>query len=902
MDNEITYIPYGQDEISQQDLMTSLANGVSGYLDSKRWAKKDKYRQAWLNAYQDIINRGITGASNDSGIWKINHKGDNFTLDTMSNTEREMYQDAAYYIQQKMAQMTPRKKEEEKKKEDLEKYGNFGTNLMNQILKGYGNNSELFKDSKQGWDAQDDRGANGLRGTEKRRAAMIKELSAYKDSLNDKDYNFEETPFKDKADLQSKIQAAIDALKNTPDDESDDLPAFNALGLPYRAFFNNGGNDPYTKGSYTGTYAGYNEYLAEQNKAKQKAEQEKLKQQRANQYTNFRFYGQGLVGTPPSGNDALQRLNTYASLPKLDGNQQSELVGAFRFAEKNGILQNLSKEELQKFGSRWMSNPSRLKKINGLNGFYWDSIGQRVVQPYNQSNVPTAGFQDLINQNSPEALAQKQELENQKKIQQASNRKLSDGFEAEDYLRMWAMAQDIAGGVTAWAGPYGMATSGILGLTSLGTNMAADIADESMSGWDVAKNAGVNLGLAAVGMVPGLGLASKTGKWITNIAKWAPRLLTLQAIKDLPESYNALQKAISNPKELTNADWKNIAYGLSIAAGLSRGTKGIVNNRKYKPTVTQNTETETFITTKSGNKIKATQEQVNAINKAGRKGGNDKANEELRKLPGAKADDEVNINFKTGIKGKADPTNKIVLDHSTKNIGQSPEVQRYSRALAIKNIRDKAAHPFLSKHLPTNYDIYQSAARVSAPNINIVDRFKQAWNPVSNRPFKGKQQSSTPTSTSANTPSKTSTGSNAKPKQSVLSKAESQELKSTLQAKNFSTNEFKDESRVVGSVKGFGDLYGIRNSDGTHTLQIDFGGTRINVTGTKADIKGKTLEVLRKDVMKRIDSQVPKEKRSRIKFDLINKLKQEGYLKQGGTLNNPYIDNVIEDFLKNNNI
>jgi hypothetical protein len=52
------------------------------------------------------------------------------------------------------------------------------------------------------------------------------------------------------------------------------------------------------------------------------------------------------MGTPPTGNDVLQRLNTYVSLPKLNGNQQSELVGAFRFAEKNGILQNLSKEEL----------------------------------------------------------------------------------------------------------------------------------------------------------------------------------------------------------------------------------------------------------------------------------------------------------------------------------------------------------------------------------------------------------------------------------------------------------------------------------------------------------------------------------------------------------------------------
>jgi len=53
--------------------------------------------------------------------------------------------------------------------------------------------------------------------------------------------------------------------------------------------------------------------------------------------------------------------------------------------------------------------------------------------------------------------------------------------------------------------------------------------------------------------------------------------------------------------------------------------------------------------------------------------------------------------------------------------------------------------------------------------------------------------------------------------------------------------------------------------------------------------------------MKKIDSQVPKENRSRIKFDLIRKLKQEGYLKQGGQIN-PSIDTIIKDFIKNNNI
>ena len=433
--------------------------------------------------------------------------------------------------------------------------------------------------------------------------------------------------------------------------------------------------------------------------------------------------------------------------------------------------------------------------------------------------------------------------------------------------------------------------------------MAADIADESLSKWDVAKNAGVNLGLAAVGMVPGLGLASRTGKWLTTIAKWAPRLLTIQALKDTPEVYASIKKAVDTPSKVTNQDWKNIAYGLSIAAGLSRGAKGIVNNRKYKPTVTQNTETETFITTKSGNKIKATQEQVDAINKAGRKGGNDKANEELRKLPGAKADDEVNINFKIGVKGKVDPTNKIKLDSSTKNIGQSPEVQRYSRALSIKNIRDKAAHPFLSKWLPTNYDIYQNATRVSTPNINIVDRVKQAWNPVPNRSFKGANQQSqhssngSTTSTSTNSTASMPTGAKAKPKLPVLSKEDSKELQSTLRGKNFSTNETKEAPMTV---KGFGDIYGIKDpTSGKYSLEFELkDGTKVKIDpkDTK-DIKSETLNVLRKDIMKKIDSQIPKEQRSRIKFELIKQLKENGYLKQGGTINRQKIQQYKE-FIK----
>jgi len=46
---------------------------------------------------------------------------------------------------------------------------------------------------------------------------------------------------------------------------------------------------------------------------------------------------------------------------------------------KNGGLSNLSKEELAKFSSRYTNTPNRLKKIPGLEGIYYDSIGNRLV-------------------------------------------------------------------------------------------------------------------------------------------------------------------------------------------------------------------------------------------------------------------------------------------------------------------------------------------------------------------------------------------------------------------------------------------------------------------------------------------------------------------------------------------
>ena len=462
-ENEITYIPYGQDEISQQDLMTSLANGVESYLGSKRWARKDKYRQAWLNAYQDIINNGLTGASNENGIWTVNQKNP-IDLNSKSNAEREMYQDAAYYIQQKMAQMTPRKKEEEKKKEDLEKYGSFGTNLMNRILKRYGNNSELFKDSEQGWDAQDARGANGLRGTEKRRAAMIAELEAYKKDLDNQDlnYNFEGTSFKDKADLQTKIQTAIDALKNTPNDESDDLPAFNALGIPYRAFFNNGGNDIYGT-TEDGKQVTYKQYYENQQKAAQEkaVAEAKAKKQAAynntlfiNRVTSSKMLGQNaqaLKAKYGDQNSLFAALQGYSQkdIRTLSPEEQSEVQGIYRYLAKDPIDNNLLKQ-LQGSSSGLYKNsaPNRFRKIKGIDNLIWDNVAGQVIQINNRQQQQTL-------QNQPTHLFKGIQTSEEKQNTPISK----EGWTSADSADVVSMIGDLVSLGGLWANIGGTATS-----------------------------------------------------------------------------------------------------------------------------------------------------------------------------------------------------------------------------------------------------------------------------------------------------------------------------------------------------------------------------------------------------------------------------------------------------------
>lgn len=907
---EIKYLNYGNQQVDEQALLTSMANDVQEYVNSQPWSSKRK--QKFMTAYSDIMSRGIQGASNNTGQWKINVGGTQIPFEQMDKKDKEMYGEAAYFIQQQMNRLaTTPEIEEENKKKQLDKFTNTEDIIHNRIGQNVfgGSNWETSR-----WNSKDVRGEDGLLGTERRRALLAEQLEGYKNDLIQNPVDFSETGFKNIETYNALLDSAINNLRDSNVSEQDLRDSLDRIGLNYNNYFNNGSGDIYgyrtdSEGNKIPvTYGEYYSGLKAQDEAKAKAEQKKAEEaQKA--LDTLQIINPQEVKTNYTleqlankyGGDLNSIISKYQkqNISSLSQDENDELVSLFRGGQSQGALSELTDDEWNTVKSKLSLddlNRNQYRKIDGLDGIYYD---------INSDNIFQIGDFSTLNSSNSNFL---QDFTEEAKLAQADQRVLSEDLEPEDFLRMGAMAQDILSGIAAWEPGYGTAASGILGLTSLGTQLWADSIDESLTKWDVAKNAGINLGLTAVGLVPGLGAAAKTGKWLPKIAKWVPYLITAAQAGNIAlndDVQNSLKKAtkVTKLNELTNHDLKNIAYALSVASGVSRGAAGVRNSMKYKPTVTQNTEKEAFITIKSGDKtskIKVTEEQIKAINEAGRKGGNDKANEVLRGIPGVKSDAEVNIKFKTGRRGKVDLTNRIKPEYVTKNTGQSSNAQRYSKYLEILNDRRKARfeakHPILYKYLSpigTNYEIYQRMAGVSGPNLNIIDRFKQAYNPTSKFKNTTKPGSAGTTGT-ASTTSATGTTSSSGPS------------KLTKWKFNPETKEFRDI--LKGNSKHSGNAIQTEAFKlGNATIDVDIptlgsyeGSVNINLNGTTQSIRFRNQKELSQKVAQFIQTRRKDIFGSKINHEKVGEalklLKNKGVFKYGGRITDSQIDYFLKQY------
>lgn len=600
---DIQYLNYGDQQIEQQALLNTLANNVQSYVAKQPWSNKRK--EKFMSAYSDIMNNGLQGASNTSGQWMID-VGGTIDLDSKSKKDKEMYQEAAYFIQQQMAGLPTKSSQEKKDESELPKYDSFINNFSNYLSQTYYGGNPIR--TQEDWNILDERNPNtGLRGTDKRVKKLSDYLKAYSNSLEEGKYNFEGSPFKDLTDLKTRINNAITKLDDGTWNQ-DDTDALNAIGLRSSDWFNNGSGDPVTLNGTTTTYGQLAEYNRKIAEAKQKQEEaNKIAEQkaiRANQYDSYRFLNflNGTPGTKEEFNLIGQKL---AGQQKLDRNDISRISWAFRQGMKNGGLSNLSKEELVKFGPRYINTPNRLKKLSELEGIYYDSFANRLIQPFKGQQQTGANLSGILEQNSPEALQQKQ---------LTTPRQLSDGLKYEDYARIGAALGDVIS-----LGGFGANIAG--SVVSLLGDTSADIVDDKVSNWEAFKNFGKNLGWTVAGFIPG----AKLGKVAKNIMRWAPKMLV--ALNDYnllndesnKNTWNKLTNESRLLKEgLNDEDLKNITYWVRAFTGTANAIKATGRDIKYSKA--RGTTGQKF-KTKDGTEVQLSDKAVAEINIAGAKKG-----------------------------------------------------------------------------------------------------------------------------------------------------------------------------------------------------------------------------------------------------------------------------------------
>ena len=144
---DIQYLNYGDQQIEQQALLNNLSDNVHKYVQSQPWSNKKK--EKFMSAYQDIMSRGLTGASNSTGEWRIGVGG--APLQSMDKKDREMYEEAAYFIQQQMSKLptkTSLEEKEETKKSELPVFDNnaFITDFRKHISNDKGGQPFVIDD------------------------------------------------------------------------------------------------------------------------------------------------------------------------------------------------------------------------------------------------------------------------------------------------------------------------------------------------------------------------------------------------------------------------------------------------------------------------------------------------------------------------------------------------------------------------------------------------------------------------------------------------------------------------------------------------------------------------------------------------------------------------------------
>lgn len=472
--------------------------------------------------------------------------------------------------------------------------------------------------------------ATGKRGTTNRAAYLKEQIENYINNIGD--YDFSSTPFKDRNTYVSRLRAAAENLGNGYN--SEDVIALNQAGIGNEflsKFFSTGAEEPQAKQSELERQAEQSaQELAQRRRDDElRAVIEEEKQDQYNRqrdaffadyqkqnpfnstiksqaialsYNPNAMYDRAATkyGVDRSNTEALQSaVKEYINFPQL----------AAAIRGKEHILQGQKDVTAAHIANNldWAAQSNLLTDKIGDTGYYvvpgsenydnWSYIAYNPITrhyeeqsmllneelkkkmayaEYDRRNKDVQKHQlgGLLKYTEEYQKKAQKEAEKQQRIDQkveaAERRPMEEGFSTIDKVRLGTAAADAISAAAAFIPGYGTVASGVLGIGSTLTNIGADIADESMSGWDVAGNALHGLVMDVVGLIPGMGATGKAAK-IVRVLKPVSKLAmrTLQTY-GMVHSADAFNKLMSNPSDMSVDDWRNLVTGLQAISGEAR--------------------------------------------------------------------------------------------------------------------------------------------------------------------------------------------------------------------------------------------------------------------------------------------------------------------------------------------
>lgn len=195
----------GTREVDLDSVLSRADRDVSNYLKGKNWNQRKQ--QAFLDAYSNIVNGMNTGSITSRGL----NRSYTDSTGKLANAAKgfDPVGEAAHFMDDILDNTVDYVKPEAPALDSYDK-DDIQRAFSNAILGG----NQMDEDAARVWMDRDTHDKAGVYSTLNRQNAIADVLQNYLDNIKDRDWDFTDTPYRDKADLENTLRSAIATFRD----------------------------------------------------------------------------------------------------------------------------------------------------------------------------------------------------------------------------------------------------------------------------------------------------------------------------------------------------------------------------------------------------------------------------------------------------------------------------------------------------------------------------------------------------------------------------------------------------------------------------------------------------------------------------------------------------------------